>query len=186
MKQKLKTLVRSTGLRREHLAAVYMCCERTALAWVKRPRSRSVGRILCYHSLGQPAFGVNDVEPRDFRRHIELALSAGYRFVPASEIVRTGGGAQRSGDHVRRRVEERGHRGGARFLAEYRVPGSVYVVSDWSEGRGDWDAEHVLGWREIEGLAKAGIEIGSHSATHPNFGELEPSRVVDELGALGG
>ena len=51
-------------------------------------RKRYIGRILCYHSVGQEEWGINDVTPAQFRRHIELALNAGYRFVPASEIAR--------------------------------------------------------------------------------------------------
>jgi peptidoglycan/xylan/chitin deacetylase (PgdA/CDA1 family) len=40
----------------------------------------------------------------------------------------------------------------------------------------------MLTWREIERLAAAGAEIGSHSVTHPNFGWLDASATIDELG----
>jgi hypothetical protein len=64
--------------------------ERHALAALRRqPRQR--GRILCYHAVGQPEFGVNDVPPVRFRRQIELALELGYRFVAPAEIAATGG-----------------------------------------------------------------------------------------------
>src|SRR5262245_9454674 len=69
-----------------------MCCERNILAAVGPRRQRTEGRILCYHSVGQPVWGVNDVSPEQFRRQIELALREGFRFVPASQIGRTGGG----------------------------------------------------------------------------------------------
>src|SRR5712675_608809 len=91
MKEEIRNQLRRIGLRKRHLGAVRLCCERTVLAAFKRPVPRKVGRILCYHSVGQTAWGVNDVSPRRFRQHIELALSRGFEFVPASEIVRTGG-----------------------------------------------------------------------------------------------
>jgi peptidoglycan/xylan/chitin deacetylase (PgdA/CDA1 family) len=70
----------------------------------------------------------------------------------------------------------------APILNEYRVPWSVFVVSDWAEGVGAWGHDVVLNWREIESLMKMGAELGSHSVTHPDFTHLESSRVVDELG----
>jgi peptidoglycan/xylan/chitin deacetylase (PgdA/CDA1 family) len=177
----LKGFVRRTGLRRAHVAAARLCCERHALAF-KRPRDdRDIGRILCYHSIGQPQWGVNDVSPKLFARHIELALDAGMRFVHASELARTGGGpkdlAITFDDGLRTVMSQ-----AAPILARYGIPWSLYVVSDWAEGTSGWNHDVVLTWREIEQLMKAGAEIGSHSVTHPNFTTLEANMVVDELG----
>ncbi len=181
MKQTLKRLVRKTGLRRTSLASARMCCERNLLARFARRPIRETGRILCYHSIGQPLWGVNDVSPGLFRRHLETALSLGYRFVPASEIAATGGGpkdlALTFDDGLSSIMTT-----AAPILAEYKVPWSLFVVSDWADGRHDWDADVLLGWREVERLAAAGAEIGSHSATHPDFRWLDPSGTVEELG----
>src|SRR5690349_10387166 len=92
IKRVVTPFIKRSPIRRSHVAAARMCCERNAMATFGVERNRKVGRILCYHSIGQPNWGVNDVSPRDFRRHIELSLAAGKRFVPASEIARTGGG----------------------------------------------------------------------------------------------
>ena len=181
MKETIKAIVRRTGLRRRHVAAARTCCERNVLAWTRKPAPRSVGRILCYHSVGQPFFGVNDVSPERFRRHIELSLEAGHRFVQASEIVRTGGGEKDLAitfDDGMKSVFSTA----APILAEYKVPWSLFVVSDFAEQMADWQKKYFLGWKEIETLAAAGVEIGSHSATHPNFSELESTQVADELG----
>lgn len=62
VKGTLKGLARRAGLRRAGLASARLCCERNALAMFgngfgqrfgKRP-AREAGRILCYHSVGQP------------------------------------------------------------------------------------------------------------------------------------
>jgi peptidoglycan/xylan/chitin deacetylase (PgdA/CDA1 family) len=70
----------------------------------------------------------------------------------------------------------------APILSEYKIPWSLFVVSDWSDGKGPWGPEVVLGWREIEQLAASGAELGSHSVTHPDFTTLELPQIVDELG----
>lgn len=180
MKQTIKAVVRRAGLRRSHLAAARMCCERNLLAAVKTRRQRVAGRILCYHSVGQPQWGVNDVSPEQFRRQIELALRSGYRFVPASEIARTGGGprdlAITFDDGLKSTLTN-----AAPILAEYEAPWSAFIVSDWAEGRHQFGDEALLTWRDIERLATAGAEIGSHSVSHPNFTWLDASETVDEL-----
>ena len=183
MKQAIKDLIRRTGLRRTTVAAARMCCERHVLATVTAIRGRlprTGGRILCYHSVGQPLWGVNDVSPARFRRQIELALREGYRFVLASEIARTGGGpkdlAITFDDGLKSTLTT-----AAPILAEYGVPWSLFVVSDWADGRHMYDDDVLLRWAEIERLAAAGAEIGSHSVTHPNFRWLDRAQTVDEL-----
>jgi peptidoglycan/xylan/chitin deacetylase (PgdA/CDA1 family) len=162
-----------------------MCCERNILATVGatlgRRGARPTGRILCYHSVGQPQWGVNDVSVSQFRRHLDLVLKAGWRIVPAAEIARTGGGpkdlAITFDDGLKSVLTN-----AAPILAEYAVPWSLFVVSDWADGRQAFGDGVFLTWAEIEQLAGAGVEIGSHSVTHPNFAWLDPADTADELG----
>ncbi len=177
-----KQLVRKAGVTRERVASVRMCCERHALAAMGRPHKRYIGRILCYHSIGQSAYGVNDVTPEKFRRHIELALEAGYRFVPARDLALNGGGekdlAITFDDGLRSVLTE-----AAPILKEYGLPWTFFPVSEWSDNRHPFnDDDFVLGWRDIEALLGAGAEMGSHSATHPDFGGIELAQMTDELG----
>src|SRR5262245_50476159 len=157
-----------------------MCCERHVLASVGRQRKRWIGRILCYHSIGQAEWGVNDVTPSMFRRHIELALNAGYRFVPASEIARTGGGpkdlAITFDDGMKTVVTN-----AAPILKDYGLPWTFFPVSEWTDGAMPWAKDLVMTWKDVEELMAAGAEMGSHSATHPDFGKIELPQMVDEL-----
>ncbi len=166
---------------RERVAATRMCCGRHAFAAMGRPHKRYIGRILCYHSIGQSEYGVNDVTPAKFRRHIELALAAGYRFVPASELAKTGGAekdlAITFDDGMKSVLTE-----AAPILKEYDLPWTFFPVSEWSEQRHAFDEDFVLTWRDIETLLAAGAEMGSHSATHPDFGDIELPEMIDELG----
>lgn len=181
MKRVLKSLIRSAGIERKHMAAARMCCERHVLAAVGKSRKRWIGRILCYHSIGQSAWGVNDVTEAQFRRHIELALKAGYRFVPASQIAATGGGEKDLAitfDDGLKSVLTRA----APVLKDYGLPWTFFPVSEWSDSQHTFGDDVMLDWHDIEALLKSGAEMGSHSATHPDFGHIELPQMIDELG----
>lgn len=182
MNSTLKTLARCTGLRRRHLASARMYGERNFLAQFGSLHPRSGGRILCYHSVGQPSWGVNDVTPDRFREQIETALGAGYRFVPPHVLATTGGHPRELAVTFDDGPKSVG-RTAAPILAEYDIPWAVFVVTSWSNS--DSDDESTMGWRELERIAASGAEIGSHSVTHPDFGRLEPEQAVEELVASG-
>ena len=81
-----KVLIRA-GVRRTHIASARMCIERNVIPMKPGSKADLSPRILCYHSVGTRAWGVNDVRPRQFRAQLEAALSSGRRFVPAQAIA---------------------------------------------------------------------------------------------------
>jgi len=156
-----------------------VCCERTALAALHAPAAASQGRILCYHSVGTPEWGVNDVSPARFRLQIETALKAGYRFAPALELARTGGQPNELAitfDDGLVSVAANA----APILAEYAIPWTLFIVTGWADNRHAWGDGVLLGWHEIERLA-ADATIGSHSVTHPDFGRISTEMACEEL-----
>ncbi len=159
------------------VGAARLYADRHALARFGRDSGRSAGRILCYHSLDQPRWGVNDVSQVRFRQQIELALEAGYRFVPASELARTGGGPRDLSitfDDGPRSVLS----AAAPILGSYDIPFSVFVVSRWSEeGLGG----NALSWSDVSRVAELGAEIGNHSATHPDFSRVTKDQALQEI-----
>ena len=184
MKKTLKKIIKATGLQRQHFATARMFCERHTLATIASSRSasvRSTGRILCYHSVGQAAAtGVNDVEPKRFRRQIELALRSGFRFVPAAEIARTGGGPKDLAitfDDAWSSVSSQA----APILLDYKIPWSLFVVSSWSDHGEAWSRGSILRWEDIDRLMANGADIGSHSSTHPDFGSITRTQMIEEL-----
>ena len=60
----------------------------------------------------------------------------------------------------------------APMLADYGIPWSIFIVTNWADGHHAFGEGTMLGWREIERLAGMGATIGSHSVSHPNFGRL--------------
>jgi peptidoglycan/xylan/chitin deacetylase (PgdA/CDA1 family) len=174
----LKALGKRAGLSRNRVAKARMALERHTLASIPRTCKRKNGRILCYHSVGEQQYGVNDVSPIQFRRQIEFALREGYRFVPASQIAREGGQQKDLAitfDDGCVSVYERA----APILGSYGVPWSFFVVSSWCEQTAE--ASKVLTWRQVRRLVEEGAELGSHSATHPDFGAIDSVRLDEEL-----
>lgn len=181
MKQAVKIIARSAGLNRKRVAAARMCCERHVLAAVGRQHRRWIGRILCYHSIGQNELGVNDVTEKQFRGHIELALNAGYRFVSAANLAHAGGGEKDLAitfDDGAKSVATTA----APILKDYNLPWTFFPVSEWTEHKEEWTKETIMGWRDVETLLASGAEMGSHSATHPDFGKISLGEMTDELG----
>jgi peptidoglycan/xylan/chitin deacetylase (PgdA/CDA1 family) len=183
MKQKIaqvKRVARRVGLRRAQIASARLYIERHGLATIASNPRRNRGRILCYHSVGTPEMGVNDVSPAQFRRHIEIALAAGFRFVPASRIARGGGHAKDLAvtfDDALTSVRTHA----APILADFGIAWSVFVIAGWAERRDPFGSQFSMGWSELDEVAAAGAVLGSHSMTHPDFSKLEPSQMSDEL-----
>jgi peptidoglycan/xylan/chitin deacetylase (PgdA/CDA1 family) len=174
-----KGAARSLGVRRGSVAAARMRLERNTLARFGR-RTRLNGRILCYHSVGTPEWGVNDVAPARFAAQLEAALNAGYRFVSANEIAE-GASSRRDlaitfDDGITSVATN-----AAPVLASLAIPWTLFVVTNWADGRHAMPDGLVLGWRAIERLAQQGAHIGSHSLTHPRFSSLSPEEARHEI-----
>ena len=62
------------------------------------------------------------------------------------------------------------------LLAERRWRATFFVVAGWIGGR------EALSWAQLRALADAGMEIGSHSLTHPFVHELSAADIRHEFG----
>ena len=40
-----------------------------------------------------------------------------------------------------------------------------------------------MGWKQIRELDRAGVQIGSHSVTHPNLKKASPDQLTNEIDA---
>jgi len=71
------------------------------------------------------------------------------------------------------------------LLERYGFSALVFLVAEEVGGESRWDAAFappfpLLGWGEVERLARAGVEFGSHSARHVPLTALSPAGVVRE------
>jgi peptidoglycan/xylan/chitin deacetylase (PgdA/CDA1 family) len=62
----------------------------------------------------------------------------------------------------------------------YVVTGCVGSTSTWLEPVGEGDRP-MLGWSEIEALARAGVEIGAHTHSHPQLDIISRSTAWEEI-----
>jgi peptidoglycan/xylan/chitin deacetylase (PgdA/CDA1 family) len=151
------------------------------LRWQALPRRDATrhGRILAYHSVGTPQWGINDVTPRDFERHLQIAVDDGWSFATPAQVL-----AQPERPLLALTFDD-GLRtvltNAAPVLRHHGIPATAFVVSGWADGGHRYGYDHVMDWSEVRALRDAGITIASHSATHADFGKLDGGQALREL-----
>lgn len=144
--------------------------------------------VLTYHSIDESGSPVS-LEPAVFRRHVEWLASGRVRVVelatllrlpPASDAV-----AVTFDDGFRNFVTRAWP-----LLRELELPVTLFVVTAHVGGFNDWGppAERkriprlpLLDWRRLGKLAEEGVELGSHTVSHPDLSKLSPREVEREL-----
>ncbi len=134
--------------------------------------------VLMYHHTpdGAPE-GFYDVALSTFRDQIRALLDAGVSFIPFSECGRRE--YVERGAHVALTFDD-GHASNEaafRFLADYGLKPTAFVVRDWSTRDGRYLSARALG------DLKAIIELGGHGATHRALTSLSEAELDDELAA---
>ena len=179
MQRRIATLARATGLRRRDLAAVRMRTERELLARFGYRKPAHGSRILCYHGVGTPSWGVNDLTVRQFAEQLKFALALGYRFVSLEEAVCTNDPKLLAVTFDDGLVSVA--RNAVPVLRELGVPYTVFVVSEWADGKHPFGDGVIMDWAELSHLAENGASIGSHSVNHPNFREISAQEAARQL-----
>ncbi len=158
--------------------------------------------VLCYHAVSGPWEDELAVEPEMFKAQVRLALDGGYTPAPVGEIVaRSSRLLHVTFDDAFRNIVP-----SLEFLAELGVPATVFVCSDLADdgsplplfAQGGARAApggdgETLTWGELRALADDGVEIGSHTCSHPHLTEISDeelgrelteskTRIADELG----
>jgi peptidoglycan/xylan/chitin deacetylase (PgdA/CDA1 family) len=160
--------------------------------WWRRKRPGTP--ILMHHQVGphRPGSPLNRwrVTERDFDWQLETLSRLGYRGVALRDVFESP--EPESPRPATRRVVltfDDGYRGVSEralpVLSAHGFSATVFVVSDRIGGVNDWDGESpgepLLSADEIRGLLRAGIEIGSHGATHRALTELDDRELAREV-----
>jgi peptidoglycan/xylan/chitin deacetylase (PgdA/CDA1 family) len=122
--------------------------------------------------------------------HLTGLLRRGYRPVTGSEAL-----AGRSGtihvtfDDAYKNVED-----GLAILQRLRIPATVFACSGYAETGRPLDVPELAGeaaahpdematmtWDELRDLAERGVEIGSHTVTHPHLTKISDAELDREL-----
>ena len=161
-----------------------LCAERWVLAARQRaaghPSPVRRGRILTYHGIGTPGYGVNDLRPRDFERHLQIAVDDGWSFTTPAEVIAEPDKPQLALTFDDGLASVLGT--ALPVLRHHRIPATAFVVTGWADGQiPDNLRRIVLDWRGVSALQEGGMTLASHSVTHPDFGRLQSADARREL-----
>jgi len=150
--------------------------------------------IFMYHKIGIPkGSGLQRnlyVTPRMFRLQMCYLKLAGFRVVSMDDMVRLTRGEDIGSKPVALTFDDgfrNFYENALPVLQEFRYPATVYAVSDligrddtW-ETCGDGTREPLMTEPQLRECRNYGIEIGSHTKSHPRLTGLSPERLHDEL-----
>jgi peptidoglycan/xylan/chitin deacetylase (PgdA/CDA1 family) len=148
--------------------------------------------VLCYHAVSETWDVPLAVTASQLAEQLELITRRGYRTVTFHEAV----AAPPSGPTLAITFDD-----GFASVLELAFPilssldmvATVFVVTDlvdsgkpldWpgiDQGGGPDRDVRGLSWAELEQLAEAGWEVGSHTRTHPRLTQLDDETLADEL-----
>jgi peptidoglycan/xylan/chitin deacetylase (PgdA/CDA1 family) len=146
--------------------------------------------VLCYHAISDAWDDPLAVPPAAFEQQIRGVLERGYRPVAAAQAAAATGKLV----HVTFDDAFRSISAGLSVLERLGVPATVFACPDFADG-GTFDvpelaalmpqsSEHLatMGWGELRGLVERGVEVGSHTLTHPHLTALDDHELRRQLG----
>lgn len=150
--------------------------------------------VLCYHGVSPTWPAVTSVDPERLEWQLRCLVRQGYRGATLSEALTVPPGARTLAvtfDDAHRSVLDLAHP----IMADLGLVGTVFAPTDFvSTGRAmDWEGiarwlggphEHELAcmsWDELDELAGAGWEIGSHTCSHPHLTRIGDAELDSEL-----
>ncbi|MGH9901722.1 MAG: polysaccharide deacetylase family protein, partial [Pyrinomonadaceae bacterium] len=147
--------------------------------------------ILTYHSLDTSG-SVISLAPEVFAGQMACLADGGWRGVSLGEAVEH---RDAEGSWPERTVALTFDDGYENFyesawpvLRRHGFSATVFLVSGHVGGSNDWDAppaglgeRRILSWSQAAELARAGIEIGAHTRTHPDLRRLPAEQIKEEV-----
>jgi len=145
--------------------------------------------VLCYHAVSATWEHQLSSKPEAIARQLGLLLRW-YRPVTAAEVLTAG----RRGLHVTFDDAFRSVPTVLPTLQRLGVPATIFVCSDYADSGRELEVTELLDevaaypaelatlrWDELRALAEDGVEIGSHTASHPRLTQLGDSELHREL-----
>lgn len=154
----------------------------------------STATVLMYHSLGE-ARSEEELRyccsPKLFARQMQWLRASGYRVLPLRSVVRGVTGLEPLPPQAVAITFDDGfadfREHAVPILTRNGFPATVFVVSgyightnEWMQARG-FPARPLLSAPALRELSAHGIEVGSHTRTHPRLDELVNNEVEAEL-----
>jgi peptidoglycan/xylan/chitin deacetylase (PgdA/CDA1 family) len=146
--------------------------------------------VLCYHAVTDRWDDQLAVSPQDLERQLRLLLAARLRPVTAEDVLRN----RRRTFHVTFDDAYRSVAPVVPVLERLGVPVTIFVCTDLARVGGPMAVPELKGhagkhpeelctmdWDALADLAARGVEIGSHTASHPHLPVLSDAELRREL-----
>ncbi len=148
--------------------------------------------IVTYHSLGDLTSPVS-TPIEVFEAHLRAFAASGYRTVSMGDVVGWLRRGQRPPSDAMVITFDDGYRSvyreGRPRLQARNFTASVFLVSDHCGGTSRWPGQPasvpagpLMGWDEVQALAREGWEFGAHTRTHPPLTMLDQAAIEAEVG----
>jgi peptidoglycan/xylan/chitin deacetylase (PgdA/CDA1 family) len=159
-----------------------------------RPRAGGVP-VLMYHKIGTPPERSKLkklwVSVSAFRRQMRYLADHGHRPVTFEQIAEWGAEGKPVPDNAVILTFDDGYENNHRYafpvLKEFGYRGVFYLVVDAIGKDNFWHDPSsearlpMLSWSQAEEMAAAGMEIGSHTLSHPRLSRLEPEKAKEQI-----
>ena len=144
-----------------------------------------------YHSVSDapedrvhPYFRLN-TSPRRFAQQMQVLQETGWEVVPLSAILAP---EREPALNARRRVAITFDDGYEDFLSlafpilqEHNFAASVFLPTDYVGGGAHFNGRPCLSWPQVRELHRAGVQFGSHTASHPQLYATAEASQEEEL-----
>jgi peptidoglycan/xylan/chitin deacetylase (PgdA/CDA1 family) len=143
--------------------------------------------ILTYHSIDRSGSPIS-CDPDSFERHVQWLRSGGVRVTTVAELVTMPPATDAIAITFDDGFENVGTFAAPRLL-DAGLAATIFVVSGHAGGTNAWGGARtagipdlpLLGWDALGRLAEQGVQIGSHSRTHPDLTRLSDDALADEV-----
>lgn len=147
--------------------------------------------ILTYHSIDDSG-SVISTAPEVFRRQMRQIHESSFAVISLAELVE----ATRECRPLPQRsliiTFDDGYRNvysaALPVLRQYGFTATVFLVTDYCGRNNDWPGQGreirpmpLLSWAEAAEMRQAGLEFGSHTATHPDLTRVSDEQAAEEL-----
>jgi peptidoglycan/xylan/chitin deacetylase (PgdA/CDA1 family) len=146
--------------------------------------------VLCYHAVSDTWHHALSVPADVLERQLRLLLRLGYRPATAAEAL-TGSGkllhvtfddAFKSVGNALPVLERRGVRATVFACTGFGEDGRSLDVPELAdELRARPEELSTMSWDELRALVERGVEVGSHTVSHPHLPALSDAELADEL-----
>jgi peptidoglycan/xylan/chitin deacetylase (PgdA/CDA1 family) len=151
--------------------------------------------ILGYHKVGPPAPGGWEtwfqIPERVFAQHLAILREGGWELLDAGTFLDGLANPDRLPQRGALITFDDGYRSlrdaALRCLRASRAPAVLFMPSDFVGRDNEFDQggsepeEPLCDWRDLKELARCGVSIQSHGASHRGFSEISPAGRRDEL-----